>query len=271
VGIQSERFRDRLQALAEDEWGSQPAAIIECDVGDDEELLRAGTEVADAFPSGLDILVHSIAFATAHGIQSPMIDCTREDFRVAHDISAYSLVGMTRSMLPALETSATASKSSSNQRGAPLVLALSYFGAERAVPHYGIMGPAKASLEATMRGLAAELGPRGIRVNCLSPGTVQTLAARGIPGFQVRSCCSQALRCSWLACRFALVFGSGSKARASRTQDAEAVLCAPGCSRRHPQLCLFACVRFVTRRTCTARQPQRLQGRTCPMQWMWAK
>lgn len=120
----------------------------------------------------INMLLHSIAYASPAAMKLPLIETTRQDFAQAMDISAYSLVALARTALPLLAAG-----------GGGSILSLSYLGAERAVPTYKVMGPAKAALESLTRGLAVELGPRSIRVNSLSPGPMDTLAARGIAGF----------------------------------------------------------------------------------------
>ncbi|MEQ9738049.1 MAG: enoyl-ACP reductase, partial [Algiphilus sp.] len=132
------------------------------------------TEALRTRHEGIDIVVHSIGFAPRDALQGRFIDQTsREAFSVAHDISAYSFVALARAMLPLME---------GRQNGA--MLTLSYLGAERAIPRYNVMGPAKAALESTTRYLAADLGPQGIRVNAISAGPIKTLAAAGISGFR---------------------------------------------------------------------------------------
>src|SRR6185295_6336258 len=120
----------------------------------------------------LDALLHSVAYAPKEDLENEFVKTSRDGFKLAHDISAYSLVSLTRGALPLLE-----------KAGGGSVLALTYYGAEKAVEGYNVMGVAKASLEASVRYLAANLGPRNIRVNALSAGPVNTLAARGIKGF----------------------------------------------------------------------------------------
>src|SRR5207249_7600298 len=122
-------------------------------------------------PQPLDTLVPSLGFPRGEDLQGTFVTTEREGFRVAHDVSAYSLVGLTRAALPLLERS-----------DGPSVLAMTYLGSERVAAGYNVMGVAKASLEAAVRYLAADLGPRGIRVNAISAGPVNTLAARGIRG-----------------------------------------------------------------------------------------
>jgi len=121
----------------------------------------------------LDILIHSVAFAPADQISGDFISCAHRDgFHIAHDISAYSLIGLAKAALPMMQ----------DTQGA--ILTLSYYGAEKAVPNYNVMGIAKASLEASVRYLAASLGPRGLRVNAISAGPIKTLAAAGIKDFR---------------------------------------------------------------------------------------
>ena len=118
----------------------------------------------------LDLLLHSVAFAPKEALEGDFVSTTREAFRVAHDISAYSLVALARAAAPLMTEGGS-------------IVAMTYYGAEKVVPHYNVMGVAKASLEASTRYLAYDLGPKKIRVNCISAGPVQTLAARGISGF----------------------------------------------------------------------------------------
>ncbi|MFZ2492495.1 MAG: enoyl-ACP reductase [Thermoanaerobaculia bacterium] len=165
---QGERLREGVEALTTTLPGS---LLLPCDVSSD-DAVRAVFEEVDASFGRLDALVHSVAFAPREDLEGDFVNTSREGFKVAHDISAYSLVGLTRAALPMFE-----------RNGGGSVLALSYYGAVKAVPGYNLMGVAKASLEASVRYLAANLGPRNIRVNGLSAGPVNTLAARGIKGF----------------------------------------------------------------------------------------
>jgi enoyl-[acyl-carrier protein] reductase I len=144
---------------------------VECDATDDESLDRAFADVAEGL-GGLDLLVHSIAFAQAHDLAGRFTDTKRDDYRLALDISAYSLVAMTQRAEPLMEA-----------RGGGAIVTMTYLGGERAIPGYNVMGVAKAALDASMRYLAADLGPKNIRVNAISAGPVRTLAARGIAGF----------------------------------------------------------------------------------------
>lgn len=163
-----ERFRDRVTDLARD-IGSD--FVLPCDVASDEQI-RALFEALRGRWNGLDGLVHAIAFAQREAIAGELLDgLSREAFREAHDISAYSFPALAKAALPMMEGRAGA------------MLTLTYLGAERQIPHYNTMGLAKASLEASVRYLAANLGPRGIRVNAISAGPIKTLAAAGIAGF----------------------------------------------------------------------------------------
>ncbi|MCC6609619.1 MAG: enoyl-ACP reductase FabI [Burkholderiales bacterium] len=165
---QNERFKERVADIA-GELGSD--AIFACDVASDDEIagLAAGLR---ARWDGLDGLVHAIAYAPREAIAGELLDgLSRESFRVAHDVSAYSFPALAKALAPLME-----------DRKASL-LTLTYLGAERVLPHYNTMGLAKASLEAAVRYLAANLGPRGHRVNAISAGPIKTLAASGIAGF----------------------------------------------------------------------------------------
>ncbi len=163
-----DRFRDRVSEFAT-EFGSE--IVLPCDVADDSQIAAAIDELGGRW-DGLDGLVHSIGFAPREALAGDFLDgLTRERFRVAHDISAYSFPALAKAALPLLE-------------GRPAsLLTLTYLGAERVVPHYNTMGLAKASLEASVRYLASNLGPRNIRVNGISAGPIKTLAASGIKGF----------------------------------------------------------------------------------------
>lgn len=141
-----------------------------CDVSDDDQI-RTVFEKWEAEHGRLDVLVHSLAFAQREDLGRAFVETSREGFRIALDISAYSLVAMAREARRVLE------------RGSS-VMTLTYYGAEKVVSNYRVMGVAKAALEACVRYLAAELGPEGIRVNAISPGPVRTLAAHGVSGFK---------------------------------------------------------------------------------------
>jgi enoyl-[acyl-carrier protein] reductase I len=163
-----ERFKERITDFAT-EFGS--TLIFPCDVGDDAQIAATFDGLAQHW-DGLDGLVHSIGFAPREAIAGSFLDgLSREAFRVAHDISAYSFPALAKAALPLMK----------DRKGA--LLTLTYLGAERVVPHYNTMGLAKASLEASVRYLAGDLGAQGIRVNGISAGPIKTLAASGIKGF----------------------------------------------------------------------------------------
>jgi enoyl-[acyl-carrier protein] reductase I len=162
-----ERFRDRIVDFAR-EFGSD--LVFDCDVGDDAQIAAMFQQLGQRWPQ-FDGFVHSIGFAPREAIAGDFIDgLSREAFRIAHDISAYSFPALAKAALPML-------------RPGSALLTLTYLGAERAVPNYNTMGLAKASLEASVRYLAASLGPKGIRVNGISAGPIRTLAASGIKDF----------------------------------------------------------------------------------------
>lgn len=166
---QNDKLKSRVEKMAA-EFGSN--LVFPCDVAHDDAITDTMTQLQKHWPT-LDTLVHSVAFAPADQIAGDFVDnATREGFGIAHDISAYSLVALAKAALPMME----------GTRGS--VLTLSYFGAEKAVPNYNVMGVAKASLEATVRYLAASLGSRGLRVNAISAGPIKTLAAAGIKDFR---------------------------------------------------------------------------------------
>lgn len=162
-----ERFKDRITEFAAD-FNSN--LIFDCDVGDDAQIEKLFADLSNTWPT-FDGFVHSIGFAPREAIAGDFLDgLTRENFRIAHDISAYSFPAMAKAALPYLNTNAA-------------LLTLSYLGALRTIPNYNTMGLAKASLEASVRYLAESLGPRGMRVNGISAGPIKTLAASGIKDF----------------------------------------------------------------------------------------
>jgi enoyl-[acyl-carrier protein] reductase I len=166
---QSAEFKSRIEGLAA-EFGSN--RVFCCDVSRDEEIERLFRDLAGTW-DGLDGLVHAIAFAPREAIAGDFLaGMSREGFRVAHEVSAYSFPALARAALPMMQ----------NRQAA--LLTLSYLGADRVVPNYNTMGLAKASLEAAVRYMAASLGPGGIRVNGISAGPIRTLAASGIGGFR---------------------------------------------------------------------------------------
>ncbi|HJQ62274.1 MAG TPA: SDR family oxidoreductase [Burkholderiales bacterium] len=165
---QSEELRGRVTELARD-FGTIP--VFPCDVADDTQIATL-FEVLKREWDGLDGVVHSIAFAPREALKGDFLEgLTRDAFRVAHEVSAYSFAALAKAGLPLMEG-----------RRASL-LTLTYLGAVRSIPHYNVMGLAKASLEASVRYLARDLGPKGVRVNGISAGPIKTLAAAGIGGF----------------------------------------------------------------------------------------
>jgi enoyl-[acyl-carrier protein] reductase I len=166
---QGERIEKSVRELAESV--SSPL-VTECDVRSDDDVARVFSEVSDAFGGGLDLLVHSVAFAAAEDLEGRFTDTPRDRFWLALDVSAYSLVACARAAEPLMES-----------RGGGSILTMTYLGGERAVPHYNVMGVAKSALDSSVRYLAWDLGQKNIRVNAISAGPVRTLAARSIAGF----------------------------------------------------------------------------------------
>jgi enoyl-[acyl-carrier protein] reductase I len=167
--FQGERIESGVRQLAESV--SSPL-VTACDVRSDEDVARVVTEVGDTFDGQLDVLVHSVAFAAAEDLEGRFTDTPRDRFWLALDVSAYSLVAAARAVEPLMEAA-----------GGGSILTMTYLGGERAVPHYNVMGVAKAALDASVRYLAWDLGAKQIRVNAVSAGPVRTLAARSIAGF----------------------------------------------------------------------------------------
>jgi len=164
---QGERFKDRITEYAA-EFGSE--LVYELDVAEDAQIERALAALGEAWPQ-FDGFVHSIGFAPREAIAGDFLEgLSREAFRIAHDISSYSFPALAKAALPRL-------------RPGSALLTLTYLGAMRSVPNYNTMGLAKASLEASVRYLASNLGSRGVRVNAISAGPIKTLAASGIKGF----------------------------------------------------------------------------------------
>jgi enoyl-[acyl-carrier protein] reductase I len=167
---QTEKLLSRVEAAAAEYGGSK--IILPCDVADDAQIDAVFTELAKHW-DGFDILVHSVGFAPREAIEGGFLDgLTRENFRIAHDISAYSLSALAKAARPMMQ----------GRNGS--ILTLSYLGAERALANYNVMGVAKAALEASVRYLALNLGPEGTRVNAISAGPIKTLAAAGIANFR---------------------------------------------------------------------------------------
>jgi len=146
--------------------------VTECDVRSDEDVERVFHEVGEAFGGQLDLVVHSVAFAAAEDLEGRFTDTPRDRFWMALDVSAYSLVACARQAEPLMEAA-----------GGGSILTMTYLGGERAVPHYNVMGVAKATLDSSVQYLAWDLGQKNIRVNAISAGPVRTLAARSIAGF----------------------------------------------------------------------------------------
>jgi enoyl-[acyl-carrier protein] reductase I len=164
---QGERVKENVEELA-GTFGTD-TLILPCDVTKDDEIANVFKSVGEKFGK-LNLLLHSVAFAPKDALEGEFVNTSREAFRVAHDVSAYSLVALARGAAPLMADGGS-------------IVAMSYYGAEKVVPHYNVMGVAKAALEASTRYLAYDLGPKKIRVNCISAGPVNTLAARGISGF----------------------------------------------------------------------------------------
>jgi enoyl-[acyl-carrier protein] reductase I len=164
---------ERIEKSVRDLAGSISSPLVtECDVRSDDEVGRVFGEVADAFDGKLDLLVHSVAFAAAEDLEGRFTDTPRDRFWMAVDVSAYSLVASARAAEPLMEAA-----------GGGSVVTMTYLGGERAVPHYNVMGVAKAALDSCVKYLAWDLGQKNIRVNAISAGPVRTLAARSIAGF----------------------------------------------------------------------------------------
>ena len=163
ICYQNERLEQEARDLIADLPG---AAGFMCDVSSDEQIVKLFDELKSKHGT-LRGIVHSVAFAPAEELRGEFVNTTREGFRIAHDISVYSLVAVSRAAAPLMTDGGG-------------IVTMSYFGAEKVVPRYNVMGVAKAALEASVRYLASDLGPKGIRVNAISAGPIKTLAARGI-------------------------------------------------------------------------------------------
>ncbi len=164
----TERLEENVRELA----ATLPSPVIApCDVGNDGQITDLAALLDREF-GGLDFLVHGAAFAPPAELSSPFLETSREGFRIALDVSAYSLIALTRAVAPLME-----------RRGGGSVVTLTYLGSQRVFPNYNVMGVAKAALEASVRYLASDLGGRNIRVNAVSAGPIKTLAAAGVSGF----------------------------------------------------------------------------------------
>ena len=164
---QGERLEENVCELSE---GLREPLVLPCDVTRDEDLDRLAEDLRRAF-GGLDFIVHSVAFALRDELDGEFLNTSREGYRIAQDISSYSLTATARRLTPLMEG-----------RGGGSIVTLTYLGGERVVPHYNVMGVAKAALEMSVRYLAADLGPKAIRVNAISAGPIKTLAASGVHG-----------------------------------------------------------------------------------------
>ncbi|HHT27696.1 MAG TPA: enoyl-ACP reductase [Firmicutes bacterium] len=163
-------YQERMEKNVRELTDTLPGSLVlPCDVTKDEDIAAVMAEI-EREHGKLDFLLHSVAYAPAADLENTFVNTSREGFGIAHDISAYSLVHLARSATPLMKDGGS-------------ILALTYFGAEKVIPGYNLMGVAKASLEAGMRYLASDLGPSGIRVNAISAGAMNTLAARGVSGF----------------------------------------------------------------------------------------
>ncbi len=164
---QGERIKGNVEELVGDLDAETP--FYPCDVSSDAEITGFFANVRK-HTGRVDLMLHSVAYAPKEALEGDFLTTSREAFRTSHDISAYSLLGLARECAPLMTEGGS-------------IVAMSYYGAEKVVPHYNVMGVAKASLEATTRYLAYDLGARKVRVNCISAGPMNTLAARGISGF----------------------------------------------------------------------------------------
>jgi enoyl-[acyl-carrier protein] reductase I len=166
VTYQGERLEENVRELAA---GLKDPLILPCDVSRDGDLTALADAVKKEF-GGLDFVIHGVAFALREELDGEFLNTSREGYRVAQDISAYSLTALARAVVPLMEGRAGS------------IVTLTYLGGERVVPHYNVMGVAKAALDMSVRYLAADLGPKGIRVNAISAGPIKTLAASGVHG-----------------------------------------------------------------------------------------
>ena len=165
IGYQNERLKAEADSLIAELPGAE---AFQCDVSNDDEITKVFEQLKERHGK-LHVLVHSVAFAPADELKNDFVQTSREGFRIAHDVSVYSLIALSRAAAPLMTEGGS-------------IITMTYFGAEKVVPHYNVMGVAKAALEATVRYLAADLGRRNIRVNAISAGPIKTLAARGIGG-----------------------------------------------------------------------------------------
>ena len=169
LGYQSERLQREAEQLLEDLGQTGTGRAFACDVAQDEQIDVIFAQISQSFGK-IDVLVHSVAFAPADEIKNDFLLTSRDGFRIAHDVSVYSLIALARAATPLMSEGGS-------------ILTLTYYGSDKVFPNYNVMGVAKAALEATVRYLAASLGPKNIRVNAISAGPIKTLAARGIGDF----------------------------------------------------------------------------------------
>jgi enoyl-[acyl-carrier protein] reductase I len=162
---QGERLKENVEELAA---SLKDPVILPCDVARDEDLTALGASVQEKL-GGLDFVVHAVAYALREELDGEFLNTSREGYRIAQDVSSYSLTALAKATAPLMT-------------GGGSIVTLSYLGGERVVPHYNVMGVAKAALEMSVRYLASDLGPRGIRVNAISAGPIKTLAASGVHG-----------------------------------------------------------------------------------------
>jgi len=163
----SERLEENVRELAAT---LDNAMVLPCDVADDQQIANLGAALDREF-GGLDFFLHGAAYAPADALKNPFTETSRESFRVALDVSAYSLIGLSRAVTPLME-----------KRGGGSILTLTFIGSDRVFTNYNVMGVAKAALESSVRYLASDLGPKNIRVNAISAGAIKTLASAGISG-----------------------------------------------------------------------------------------
>jgi enoyl-[acyl-carrier protein] reductase I len=165
-------YQERMEKYVRDLAAKIPGTeLVRCDVQDDSQLDEAFSKTSDIFGGKLDILIHCVAFAPASELENPFVDTTREGFHTALDISAYSLIAMSKRAQPLMQATGGS------------ILTLTYMASGRVMPKYNVMAVAKAALECSVRYLAYELGEHNIRVNAISAGPLNTLAARGVSGF----------------------------------------------------------------------------------------
>jgi enoyl-[acyl-carrier protein] reductase I len=163
ISYQNERLRLDAESLVAELPGAE---LFQCDVSNDAEIDRVFGQIKERYGK-LDVLVHSVAFAPSEELKNDFLQTSREGFRIAHDVSVYSLIALSRAAAPLMTDGGS-------------IMTMTYYGAEKVVPHYKVMGVAKAALEATVKYLANDLGRKKIRVNAISAGPIKTLAARGI-------------------------------------------------------------------------------------------